>query len=156
MKTDTIHLLPAAWIGTEPGPFSQEVSLQTVTLTSYSKVDLQPTASIITQLAKDGVRGLYAENDGGTLTVTAYILADETDENGNPVITAIDTYTLTKETGKNVATFEGDNTTSEFEYILGVVPSFLRLAIYAFTNWLPKFLIMVPELLDVVINEGTF
>ena len=61
-----------------------------------------------------------------------------------------------KETGKNVATFEGDNTTSEFEYILGVVPSFIRLAIYAFTNWLPKFLIMLPDMLDVVINEGTF
>lgn len=94
--------------------------------------------------------------DGGNLTVTAYILADEPDANGNPVITVIDTYTLTKETGKNEATFNGDNTTSELEYNLGVVPSFLRLAFYAFTNWLPKFLIMVPELLDVVINEGTF
>ena len=94
--------------------------------------------------------------DGGNLTVTAYILADEPDANGNPVITVIDTYTLTKETGKNEATFDGDNTTSELEYNLGVVPSFLRLAVYAFTNWLPKFLIMVPELLDVVINEGTF
>lgn len=94
--------------------------------------------------------------DGGNLTVTAYILADEPDADGNPVITVIDTYTLTKETGKNEATFDGDNTTSELEYNLGVVPSFLRLAIYAFTNWLPKFLIMVPELLDVVINEGTF
>ena len=94
--------------------------------------------------------------DGGNLTVTAYILADEPDADGNPVITVIDTYTLTKETGKNEATFDGDNTTSELEYNLGVVPSFLRLAFYAFTNWLPKFLIMVPELLDVVINEGTF
>ncbi len=94
--------------------------------------------------------------DGGNLTVTAYILADEPDADGNPVITVIDTYTLTKETGKNEATFNGDNTTSELEYNLGVVPSFLRLAFYAFTNWLPKFLIMVPELLDVVINEGTF
>lgn len=94
--------------------------------------------------------------DGGNLTVTAYILADEPDANGNPVITVIDTYTLTKETGKNEATFNGDNTTSKLEYNLGVVPSFLRLAFYAFTNWLPKFLIMVPELLDVVINEGTF
>ena len=94
--------------------------------------------------------------DGGTLSVTAYILADEPDENGDPVITAIDTYTLTKETGKNVATFEGDNTTSEFEYILSVVPSFLRLAVYAFTNWLPKFFIMLPDMLYVVIKDGTF
>lgn len=94
--------------------------------------------------------------DGGNLTVTAYILADEPDADGNPVITAVDTYTLTKETGKNVATFEGDNTTSELEYNLGVVPSFLCLALYAFCNWLPKFLLMVPELLYVVITEGTF
>lgn len=94
--------------------------------------------------------------DGGNLTVTAYILADEPDAEGNPVITSIDTYTLTKETGKNVATFDGDNTTSELEYNLGVVPSFLCLALYAFCNWLPKFLLMVPELLYVVITEGTF
>ncbi len=94
--------------------------------------------------------------DGGNLTVTAYILADEPDAEGNPVITSVDTYTLTKETGKNVATFDGDNTTSELEYNLGVVPSFLCLALYAFFNWLPKFLLMVPELLYVVITEGTF
>ncbi len=93
---------------------------------------------------------------GGTLTVTAYVLADAPDADGNPVITVIDTYSITKETGKNEITFTGDNTTSEFEYILGVVPSFLRLAAYAFGEWLPKFLFMVPELLDVVINEGTF
>ena len=94
--------------------------------------------------------------NGGTLSVTAYVLADEPDANGNPVITAIDTYSITKETGKNEITFTGDNTTSEIEYILGVVPSFLRLAAYAFGEWLPKFLIMLPDLLDVVINEGTF
>ncbi len=94
--------------------------------------------------------------NGGTLTVTAYVLADEPDANGNPVITVIDTYTLTKETGKNEITFTGDNTTSELEYTLGIVPSFLRLAAYALGEWLPKFLIMVPALLDVVINEGTF
>ena len=93
---------------------------------------------------------------GGTLSVTAYVLADEPDADGNPVITEIDSYSITKETGKNEITFTGDNTTSEFEYILGVVPSFLRLAAYAFGEWLPKFLIMVPDLLDVVINEGTF
>ncbi len=94
--------------------------------------------------------------NGGTLTVTAYVLADEPDANGNQVITAIDTYSITKETGKNEITFTGDNTTSELEYNLGIVPSFLRLAAYALGEWLPKFLVMVPALLDVVINEGTF
>ena len=89
--------------------------------------------------------------DGGTLTAKAYILADETGE-----ITNIDTYTFTKTTGENKATFSGDNTTSQAEYILGVVPSFLGLAAYALGIWLPKFLIMLPELLKVYINEGTF
>ncbi|MBQ8015161.1 MAG: metallophosphoesterase [Clostridia bacterium] len=94
--------------------------------------------------------------DGGKLTFNSYILADEANESGEQVVTNIDSFTLEKETGKNKATFSGDNTTSEFEYYLGVVPSFLCLAAYAFGNWLPKFFIMLPELLSVVINDGTF
>ncbi len=93
--------------------------------------------------------------DGGTLTLTTYILADASTEE-NPIITQIDTMTLTKETGKNEITFEGDNTTSDLEYKLDVVPSFLSLAVYALGTWLPKFLVMLPDLLTVYINEGTF
>ena len=94
--------------------------------------------------------------DGGSLTFNSYILADEPDANGAPVITNTDSFTLTKATGENKITFTGDNTTSEAEYYLGVVPSFLGLAAYAFGEWLPKFLFMVPDLLNIVINEGTF
>ena len=94
--------------------------------------------------------------DGGTLTYKAYVLADEPDADGNPVITEIDSFTITKEVGQNKITFTGDNTTSEAEYILGVVPSFLGLAAYAICEWLPKFLIMLPELLYIVITEDTF
>lgn len=94
--------------------------------------------------------------DGGTLTFNSYILADEPDADGNSVITNTDSFTLTKATGENEITFTGDNTTSEVEYYLGVVPSFLGLAAYAFGEWLPKFLFMVPDLLNIVINEGTF
>ncbi len=94
--------------------------------------------------------------DGGKLNFKSYILADEPDANGEEIITVIDEFTLEKETGKNEITFTGDNTTSEIEYYLGVVPSFFGLAAYAFGEWLPKFLFMVPELLNVVINEGTF
>ncbi|MBR6361029.1 MAG: metallophosphoesterase, partial [Clostridia bacterium] len=95
--------------------------------------------------------------DGGKLTFNSYILSDEmTDENGERIITNTDSFTLTKETGKNKATFTGDNTTSEAEYYLGIIPSFAALAGYAFGIWLPKFLWIVPRILDSVINDDTF
>ena len=102
--------------------------------------------------------------DGGTLTLKSYVVSDYTrDENGNIVdlneeakVTLHDTYTVTKETGKNEITFTGDNTTSEAEYNLMMVPSFLKLAVYAFTEWLPKFLGMVPDLLESVIVYDVF
>ena len=94
--------------------------------------------------------------EGGTLTYKAYVVADEADENGEPVVTEIDSFTITKEVGQNEITFTGDNTTSEAEYNLAIVPSFLGLAAYAICEWLPKFLIMLPSLLYVVITEDTF
>lgn len=95
---------------------------------------------------------------GGTLTYNAYILADEPGANGEDVITNVDSFTLTKQEGANIgkATFDGDNTTSQVEYYLGVVPSFLCLAAYAFGEWLPKFLFMVPDLLESVIVYDIF
>lgn len=102
--------------------------------------------------------------DGGTLTVNSYVVSDyTTDEEGNildvneePKVTLHDSFTITKETGKNEITFTGDNTTSEAEYYLGAVPSFMGLAAYTFIEWLPKFLIMVPELLYSVIALDIF
>lgn len=94
--------------------------------------------------------------NGGKLTLDAYILADEKDENGNDVVTKIDSLTLEKETGKNVPSFTGENKTSTFGYALGAVPSFLSLAEYAFGKWLFTFLKMLPKLLFVYIKEGTF
>lgn len=89
--------------------------------------------------------------DGGTLTLKSYILCDETQQISN-----IDTYTVTKATGQNTATFSGDNTTSSAEYYLSLVPTFFRLAAYSFGVWLPKFIWIVPEIIKVYINEGTF
>lgn len=94
--------------------------------------------------------------DGGTLTLKSYILADKETEGEADVITMHDELVLTKQTGMNKITFTGDNTTSEAEYYLGVVPSFLKLAGYAFGEWLPKVIIMLPDLLDSVINEDIF
>lgn len=115
---------------------------------------------------------------GGTLTLNSYILSDsiteetydgsagdgaffvdvvnEAGEQEKRLVTNTDTYTVTKETGKNKATFSGDNTTSEAAYALGLVPSFFCLAVYTFGEWLPKFLSLVPELLYSVIVEDTF
>ena len=95
--------------------------------------------------------------DGGNLTLSSYILSDKMlDEDGNRLITMHDTFTLSKETGKNTATYKGDNTTSEAEFYLGVVPSFMSLAVYTFVEWLPKFLVNLPNLLYVYITEDTF
>ncbi|MGN0574293.1 MAG: fibronectin type III domain-containing protein [Acutalibacteraceae bacterium] len=94
--------------------------------------------------------------DGGKLTFKSYILADKPDEQGNEIITCHDEFVLEKEVGQNKITYTGDNTTSDVEYYLGVIPSFMGLAGYAFGVWLPKFFIMLPDLLNVVINDGTF
>ena len=42
-----------------------------MTVTADSKVDIQPDAAAIMQLASDGVYGLYIENNAGTLTAYA-------------------------------------------------------------------------------------
>lgn len=93
---------------------------------------------------------------GGTLTLDAYILADEKDADGKDVVTKIDSLTLKKETGKNVPTFTGKNKTDALDYALGVIPSFLSLAKYAFFSWLPTFLRMVPKLIKAYRADGTF
>lgn len=94
--------------------------------------------------------------NGGELTLKSYILADELDENEEQVITEIDSFTLTKQEGQNVATFSGDNTTSKMQYLMGILPSFVKLAIYTFTKWLPTFMKILPRIVDVYAKEGTF
>ena len=89
--------------------------------------------------------------DGGTLRLDAYILSDETGSIKN-----IDSLTLEKETGKNTATFDGDNTTSELDYALDVVPSFVHLAYYAVTEWLFTTLRNLPKIIMSVLKTGTF
>lgn len=103
--------------------------------------------------------------DGGKLTLNSYVVSDLTrDDKGNfidmneaPVVTLHDSFTLEKAVGQNEITFTGDNTTSEVEYYLGVVPSFFGLAAYTFAEWLPRVFVMLPELIiDVVIKDGSF
>lgn len=101
--------------------------------------------------------------DGGKLTFNSYVYSDlPRDENGEEIadaeqiVTLHDSFTLEKETGLNKITFTGDNTTSEAEYNMGIVPSFMGLAAYAIMEWLPKFLVMVPALLKSVIVDDVF
>ncbi len=94
--------------------------------------------------------------DGGSLTFNSYILADEKAEDGSDVITNIDSFTITKETGLNVPTTDGGYVTGDIEYVAYAVPSLMNLLGYTLMDWLPKFLFMLPELLKVYITEGTF
>ena len=95
--------------------------------------------------------------EGGNLTFNSYILSDElTDESGERLVTNTDSFTLTKETGKNEITFTGDNTTSAAAYAASVVPSIAALGAYAFGEWLPKFLFILPKIIKVYIEEDTF
>lgn len=89
--------------------------------------------------------------DGGELKFSAYVLTDETMQTKQ-----IDTFTLTKETGKGEATFEGDNTTSVLDYALSAVPSLAHIAKYALLKWLPKTLINLPKIIYYVIKTDTF
>ncbi len=94
--------------------------------------------------------------NGGTLTLDAYILADEKDENGNDVVTKIDSLTLKKETGKNVPSFSGSNKTDTFDYLFGAAPSFLSLAKYAFGEWLFTFIKILPKIIASYVKDKTF
>lgn len=89
--------------------------------------------------------------DGGNLTLNAYVLSDETQ-----TLKKIDSFSLSNDTGKNVPTFEGDNSTSILEYGMNIVPSFLNLAKYAIFNWLVRTIIYLPKIIYYIIKDGTF
>ena len=65
---DTI-VTTTTWSGA--GPYSQTVTPTTFTVSSNSKVDIQPNATILSQLMTDGVTALYIENNNGILTMYA-------------------------------------------------------------------------------------
>lgn len=67
-RVSTITLPKASWTGGS-SPYSQEVSINTVT--SATKVELNPTVSQIVSLQNDDI-ALMAENDGGTVTIYSF------------------------------------------------------------------------------------
>ena len=60
--------LSTDWVG-DASPYTQTVTISGTT--ANSKVDLQPDATDITQMANDGTVALYIVNDNGTLTAYA-------------------------------------------------------------------------------------
>ena len=71
-KADTIKkasiTLSTNWTG-DASPYTQTVTISGTT--SNSKVDLQPDATAIEQMADDGTLALYIANDNGILTAYA-------------------------------------------------------------------------------------
>ena len=61
--------LGTTWSGA--GPYTQTVTITGVTVTSNTKVDLQPDTTALAQMASDGITALYIENNAGTLTAYA-------------------------------------------------------------------------------------
>lgn len=61
-------ILSTNWVG-DSSPYTQVVTVNSIT--SHSKVDLQPDASVIAQMANDSVVALYISNDNGALTAYA-------------------------------------------------------------------------------------
>ena len=64
----TTVTLSTNWTG-DASPYTQTVTISGTT--ANSKVDLQPDATAITQMAEDGTVALYIANDNGTLTANA-------------------------------------------------------------------------------------
>lgn len=94
--------------------------------------------------------------EGGTLTLKSYVIKDLEEGETEDVVTEIDSFELTKQTGKNEIAYTGKNTTSPVQYALGLIPSGLCLAVYTFGNWFPRFLCMLPKLVYVFATKDIF
>ena len=68
----TTVTLSTNWTG-DASPYTQTVTISGTT--ANSKVDLQPDATAIAQMAEDGTVALYIANNNGTLT--AYAVGDK-------------------------------------------------------------------------------
>ena len=65
----SVSLVAANWTGS--GPYTQTVTISGATITSNTKVDIQPSSTVYTQMYQDGCYALFISNNSGTLTLTA-------------------------------------------------------------------------------------
>lgn len=71
--------IDSVWIQVDPdAPYEHSVFLDNYTVTANTKVDIQPSAAVITQLIADGVKALYIANNSGSLTAYAIDAAPST------------------------------------------------------------------------------
>ena len=61
--------LSATWSGDDP--YTQTVTISGETITTNSKIDLQPDATALAQMIDDGTSALWIENNNGALTAYA-------------------------------------------------------------------------------------
>lgn len=64
-------VFPAVWTGSGNGYYTATPTIDGVTLSAESKIDLQITAAQFITLQADGVENLYVENDNAALTAYA-------------------------------------------------------------------------------------
>ena len=72
-KVGSITIGYSGWTAGSPlgTPYTQTVTLTGVTVTSNSKVDLQPNSVALQQMIDDETSAIFIENNNGTLIATA-------------------------------------------------------------------------------------
>ena len=113
---------------------------------SFDNVDLNRIGGVFNRISVNG----------GSLQFTSYVLKDLEEGETEDVLTEIDSFELTKETGQNEGVCDCTNSTSKLGYVISLIPSALAFAAYTFGDWLPRFLIMLPKLIYTVVTKDVF
>lgn len=58
--------LSSSWSGS--GPYSQSITISGQTITSKTKIDIQPNSTVLTAMMNNNIYGMYIVNNSGSLT----------------------------------------------------------------------------------------